>query len=357
LQSQSFKFFVPEEPVNIELDPDNWILKEIDNRMLLPYPHAQNVTVKDTYRKPGIDTLFFTCETANPDNHNLVITATIESSSQVISDNIPLYDDGLHHDSDAGDGLFGGTWPVPSGERIYNINIKTLSSDSGYYNILKNAAQFTTTGPVTIDRYLFLSQDTIPNYGDRVDMQLYVRNKGSITAVENIAATLSTYDPNIVLYNPKTISVGDIAAGETASTNGAFTFEVVNDSSMHWVTKFDVAITSGGDLFWRDSLFVDIFTGIEKTDQTIPNVFSLDQNYPNPFNPSTTIRFALPKSEHVQLTIYNLLGEKIETLLDEHMIAGYHDAHFMTQNLPSGVYFYRIQAGEFKDVKKMVLIR
>ena len=88
-----------------------------------------------------------------------------------------------------------------------------------------------------------------------------------------------------------------------------------------------------------------------------PDEFLLYQNYPNPFNPSTTIKFSLPKQESVIIAIYNTLGEKLETLLNKKMPAGSHEVEFNAQNISSGIYFYHIQAGEFQDVKKMVLIR
>jgi len=85
--------------------------------------------------------------------------------------------------------------------------------------------------------------------------------------------------------------------------------------------------------------------------------FKLSQNYPNPFNPSTKISFALPNQEHVTLEVYNPLGQKIETLLNKPVVAGNHQIEFNSKNLTSGIYFYRIEAGEFQQVKKMVLLK
>jgi predicted GH43/DUF377 family glycosyl hydrolase len=89
----------------------------------------------------------------------------------------------------------------------------------------------------------------------------------------------------------------------------------------------------------------------------IPRYHVLSQNYPNPFNPSTTIEFTLPKPESVKIEIYNIIGQKIETLLNKPMPAGDHRVTFNAGNFPSGIYFYRIEAGEFQDVKKMVLLK
>jgi hypothetical protein len=93
------------------------------------------------------------------------------------------------------------------------------------------------------------------------------------------------------------------------------------------------------------------------TNNSIPSQFKLEQAYPNPFNPSTTIRFLLPKPEYVKLEVYNNIGQKIVTLIDRNMNAGEHAVEFNAESLSSGIYHYRIEAGKFQDVKKMILIK
>jgi hypothetical protein len=90
---------------------------------------------------------------------------------------------------------------------------------------------------------------------------------------------------------------------------------------------------------------------------TMPEKFALSQNYPNPFNPVTNIRFGLPKTSKVKLEIYNVLGQRVITLLDEQKPAGFHVVTFDARDLASGMYFYRIQTAEFTDQKKMILIK
>jgi hypothetical protein len=81
------------------------------------------------------------------------------------------------------------------------------------------------------------------------------------------------------------------------------------------------------------------------------------QNYPNPFNPNTVISYQLAVSSNVELTVYNLIGQKVATLVSEKQKAGYHKIEFNAANLSSGIYFYRLQTDEFVDVKKMVLMK
>ena len=89
----------------------------------------------------------------------------------------------------------------------------------------------------------------------------------------------------------------------------------------------------------------------------LPVSYELYQNYPNPFNPSTTIKFAVPKESNVNLSIYNVLGELVTTLVNEQMKAGYYQHEFDASSLASGVYLFRIKAGSFVETRKMVLIK
>ncbi len=96
-------------------------------------------------------------------------------------------------------------------------------------------------------------------------------------------------------------------------------------------------------------------TNIEEV--SFPQKFQVRQNYPNPFNPKTMISYQLPLSSEVELSVYNLLGQKIATLVNDKQKAGKHTYQFDGSDLSSGVYLYRIKAGEFTEVKKMVLVR
>jgi len=97
--------------------------------------------------------------------------------------------------------------------------------------------------------------------------------------------------------------------------------------------------------------------GIQPVSNEIPNTFLLSQNYPNPFNPATNIKFALPESGFVKLTVFDMLGREIETLVNKNMNAGTYNADWDAANYSSGVYFYRLHSGKFSEIRKMVLIK
>jgi hypothetical protein len=99
------------------------------------------------------------------------------------------------------------------------------------------------------------------------------------------------------------------------------------------------------------------YSDIVEVDIPAPNEFALLQNYPNPFNPSTKIRYSVPQSSKVVIKVFDILGNEIETLIDEQKPIGTYEIIWHTTNLPSGVYFYRLQAGSFVETKKMVLMK
>jgi hypothetical protein len=92
-------------------------------------------------------------------------------------------------------------------------------------------------------------------------------------------------------------------------------------------------------------------------DEGMPVKFELMQNYPNPFNPSTKIKFGLPESGAALLEVYNTIGEKIATLIDGELPAGHHEAEWNASGIPSGIYLYKITAGNYVDIKKMMLLK
>ncbi len=102
--------------------------------------------------------------------------------------------------------------------------------------------------------------------------------------------------------------------------------------------------------------FSDV-TGINSTNNEIPEGFNLSQNYPNPFNPSTKISFSIPKSSLVKIVVYDITGKEVETLVNENLNAGSFEVDFNASKLTSGVYFYRITADGFNETKKMILTK
>ena len=90
---------------------------------------------------------------------------------------------------------------------------------------------------------------------------------------------------------------------------------------------------------------------------TLPEAFSVDRAYPNPFNPTTTLSFAIPIDSEVSLSVYNMQGREVSTLIDGNMEAGYHSIVWDANSYASGVYFVKMMAGEYVSTQKLMLIK
>jgi hypothetical protein len=89
----------------------------------------------------------------------------------------------------------------------------------------------------------------------------------------------------------------------------------------------------------------------------MPTQYTLAQNFPNPFNPTTTIQYGLPMSAFVSLRVFNTLGEQVADLVEGDRESGYHTVTFDASNLSSGVYFYRLQAGDFVQTRRLMILK
>jgi len=108
---------------------------------------------------------------------------------------------------------------------------------------------------------------------------------------------------------------------------------------------------------YKRKIFFQNGNKMQNNISNIPKIYALSQNYPNPFNPVTNIKYQLPKDGLVNLKVYDLLGREIKNIVNEYQKAGYYSYNFNGSNLASGIYFYRIEAGSFVSVKRMVLIK
>lgn len=122
------------------------------------------------------------------------------------------------------------------------------------------------------------------------------------------------------------------------------------------VSNSSYKVTSGVCHDTSGIVWTGVLEGFEQV-STLPSAYRLEQNYPNPFNPTTTITFALPRRSQVNMTLYNILGQTVATLVDRQLSAGEYEVTLNGDGLSSGVYFYRIVAGDFVQGKKLVLLK
>ena len=212
---------------------------------------------------------------------------------------------------------------------------------------------------------------------DSVSLQNSVWNQdfAGYFAIDNTNRTARiTVLPNDMIYPLPTVSFTDGVVAElffsvlsTITPHRAQIDSVYTDSSlgadMHIYTRIDLADNSGTGVFLPDFVpgFIDIKvpTGVEDdpAGMILPTEFALDQNYPNPFNPTTTIGLSLPRSGMVRLDVFNILGQQTVTLINGHRDAGRYTVDFDGADLPSGIYFYRLQHEGGTLTRKMMLVK
>ncbi|HEX2963072.1 MAG TPA: T9SS type A sorting domain-containing protein, partial [Ignavibacteriales bacterium] len=150
-------------------------------------------------------------------------------------------------------------------------------------------------------------------------------------------------------------------ASQVITLGGIFTFPIkIKEIEVRLGSAKEVGVTYKGT-FYLDNLRARYplqTTGVEESASSVrPDKFSLLQNYPNPFNPSTVIEFTTKELSHVSLKVYDMLGREVQVLLDKELPSGSHRVSFNAQELSSGVYFYRLQAGSMVETRKMMLVR
>lgn len=172
------------------------------------------------------------------------------------------------------------------------------------------------------------------------------------------------YRVQVAYQNYGTAQTGVISTDGTAVISD-MAFETKADSTGLTILSKQFSLTKGAHTVKLAvpninvdyiKFFLDKTVGVRNLDE-LPNGYALEQNYPNPFNPTTTINFSIGKASNVNLTIYNILGQKVATLVNSFLNAGSYSVQFNANRLSSGVYFYSIEAGDFRINKKMMLLK
>ena len=156
------------------------------------------------------------------------------------------------------------------------------------------------------------------------------------------------------LYIASAITQGSAVSG--AGTLGTLTFRLLDPNPQNT----DIQIAQG--ILFNPTLNGFVATNLGDRFSLVPTEYALENNFPNPFNPETTLRYALPEASQVTLSIYNVLGQEVVRLVDAEQTAGFYHVRWNGKNalghsVASGVYLYRIQAGEFNQTQKMLLLK
>jgi len=256
-----------------------------------------------------------------------------------------------------------GITPGVYGEGFENIAV----SHNGYlfYSNGKDVYRSTNHGNL----WTLTSLTNVPVYGLAIyaDSLVYAATEGYGVWLStdnggtwNVSGTgLSGLFINVVV-NPNGRIFAGGRDGVSSSTDGGSTWTQLN-SGLEDTLVFGLVINPSGYLF-AGVAYHGVFRSIQsvtavEAPKDYPTVFSISQNYPNPFNPTTQIRYTLSKESNITLTVYDILGMKIATLVNGKQEPGDHTVNWNALNVPSGVYFYKIVTGDFVQTKKMVLLK
>ena len=239
---------------------------------------------------------------------------------------------------------------------------------------LRIIVQYTPNEEVSDTTFLQFRWGNIEHSFNR-ERKFYCYGTGEIN---NTLPTISGLQDSVIFENDTTATLdiwNIVADNETADSLLTYTFTTSNDSviadydtsggiltlsssnSYTGTSQLTIEVNDGYEIV-KDSLIVEVFdipTGV--TDNQIPMEFALRQNYPNPFNPVTTIEYTIPQNKFVSLQIYNIKGQLVKTLVSQKQEIGKHSIQFDGNNFASGIYIYKLQAGNFVDVKKLVLMK
>jgi len=181
------------------------------------------------------------------------------------------------------------------------------------------------------------------------------KNSGTTNTLRSIY--FHTLDSGVVVGDNGTVRM-TTNGGETWFTDPFFNSPSTrNYRFISLVNNTFRTFMAGSDSLFYVSNDPVTFTGVTPISTEIPEAFSLSQNYPNPFNPVTNIKFSIRVSGFVKLTIFDVNGREVETIVNQNMSAGIYNADWNASKYSSGVYFYRIETNEFTDTKKMILVK
>ena len=260
-------------------------------------------------------------------------------------------------------------WTIINSTPFYGIGgLKFLNESTGYYNA-QNLYK-TTNGGVNWFTHSVLYIYNIQYVDSNVFYYIRYQNttssinkttNGGLNWITQYQTLANTYLYNLKFYNINTGWAVGTKGLVLHTTNGGlvWSFQPSNDTNdlnnisfsdryNGWIVgeKGTVLHTSNGG-----SVFVN------NINTEIPISYSLKQNYPNPFNPTTNIKFAIPNSSGVKITVFDVRGKEAEVLVNETLQAGTYQTEWDASAYPSGVYFYKIQTGDFSETKKMMLVR
>jgi len=310
---------------------------------------VETASVSSGYLKPGVDTVYCAAERKNHSSGPISLMALIASSERRSLDSIPMYDDGTHGDGVAGDGLFHGWALAPAVEDVFTVHFYA-ESDSGSAAFLNDVGSFITLGPLVFEG-ITAANDEYPSPGETYKFYGSLKNLSDSHMIPAVTARLTSRYSEIKIIGDQRL-FGDIEPGASLANIGGNYFALaLGDFELSDPADYTLGleIFSEGQHYWSDSLTITLYPVVStRSENQTPNHYALWQNFPNPFNPSTTIRYSLPVTGLVNLTIFDIQGREIGVLQEAFRPPGHYEVQWNGvdqggNSVNTGVYFARLR--------------
>ncbi len=217
-------------------------------------------------------------------------------------------------------------------------------------------------------RLVFLTTVILAFTALSVSANIGIGESATGTLPVELVAFTANVDGDVVVLNWTTATeVNNLGFEVQKALNGVDEWETFgfvdghgNSNSVNNYSFVDASTVSGNVQYRLKQLDVDgasKYSSVIKITSTLAKEFVLEQNYPNPFNPTTVISYSIPTASHVSVKVFDVLGNQIATLVNKNQVANSYKVNFNATELSNGVYFYKIKAGSFSSVKKMILLK
>ena len=308
--------------------------------------YAHNTITDETYYAPGEDTIQLSTIIDNPNSHQLLARAYLETFENVLIDSFDLVKKSV---SNAEENWVGSKIAPPTQE-FFKVSVTAFDqTNSTSFNTPK-ATSFTTAGPVVLDS-IQCTKVSLPPRSYKI--KPFIRNLSDSATLMNITSELICNDPWVENVTVPGCSYPGMPPAVTVGATGTALVQYI-DSLFPGYFNFRIKIKCNGWTYWTDS--ITVIVGVDEATH-FATEYILEQNYPNPFNPNTKIKYSVPQTIKVQIKVYDVLGNEVKILVNEEKPAGSYELIWDAANLPSGIYFYQLRAGSFVQTKKMSLLK
>ena len=337
---------------DININAEIWNFFKNYENPLVNMAWGQGLEASPGYLDPTDDTLHVKARLVNNADHPVTTKAYIRGVFSDFCDSLQLYDDGLHDDGEGADDLFANKLPLTGLEEDrFTVELSVYDETEEIRQDFHWPSEYTTIGPLILEKSEFTEADTLPQPNDRLRLYLTLRNNGQTVTACNITARLKSLDPRVQVYSEEQ-AYPDLASGETAVCEDYYRMNIAEDCPVNSDIFFTLEIASDNYIFWYDTFSIHVY---EPPVEALPKQAEVNVSiYPNPAKNEIHIHFDKDLQEDALIELYNTGGR----LLRRKRLPAGHPAEYSMciAALTKGIYFIRINTRSFTTIKKMVRV-